>query len=378
MASTQIPKVEDTDLDRDELVEAAEELDLDHESLDDQELFEELGRRLGEIDDDAPDEPEDEAADAGEERADAPSDATADEDTAEEVSDPGGIRQELEGLTRNEVRDRLRDLGLPVAGNKADLIDRLEAARIGAARAGGDVADEATDAAEDAAAKASDTAEDTAEKATDTAEDTAEKATDTAEDTAGTGTDAPDRQAARDAGEYRVENDEREDIAPILDLELGPLALDILGLDVHLNRIHAVLVANPGPKHALLGKLLSGVAKTTDKLGLNSAVGGVTDGVEKVVDALPTPATGADGGDDEDDDERRGVLGRVKDRIAGAGRAARSLAGHTTDAAGSAKDATVDAVTSGGKLQAAKEGKDAVKSVKHAAGAAKDVATGSG
>jgi hypothetical protein len=356
MASTQIPKVEDTDLDRDELVEAAEELDLDHESLDDQELFEELGRRLGEIDDDAPDEPEDEAADAGEERADAPSDATADEDTAEEVSDPGGIRQELEGLTRNEVRDRLRDLGLPVAGNKADLIDRLEAARIGAARAGGDVADEATDAAED----------------------TAEKATDTAEDTAGTGTDAPDRQAARDAGEYRVENDEREDIAPILDLELGPLALDILGLDVHLNRIHGVLVANPGPKHALLGKLLSGVAKTTDKLGLNSAVGGVTDGVEKVVDALPTPATGADGGDDEDDDERRGVLGRVKDRIAGAGRAARSLAGHTTDAAGSAKDATVDAVTSGGKLQAAKEGKDAVKSVKHAAGAAKDVATGSG
>jgi hypothetical protein len=405
MATTQIPRVDDTDLDRDELVEAAEELDIEHESLDDQELFEELGRRLGEIEDDAGSGAEDaEAAaedaeataeDAGEQAQSAASSAAS--TASEAVPDPEELQEELAGRTRDQVRDELRDLGLPVSGTKGELVERLAAARIGAASAGedtgdgvtdeagdaaGEVADEAGDAAGEVANEAGQAAETATEEAGDAADEAgqaAETATEEAGDAASEVT--PDRRAARDEQEYRVENDDRENVAPILDLELGPLALDVLGLDIHLNRVHAVLVANPGPKHALLGKLLSGVAKTTDKLGLNSAVGGVTDGVEKVVDALPSPDTGdsdSDEAEDEDEDDKPGIIGRVGNRIAGAGRAAKNLVGHATDAAGDAKDATVDAATSGGKLQAAKEVKDALGSAKAAGSAAKDMATGSG
>jgi hypothetical protein len=380
MASTEIPRIDDTDLDRDDLVEAAEELDLDHESLGDQELFEELGRRLGEID-------EEPAGDGGEASEQA-------EDVAEEAPNPEQIREELEGRTRDQVRNELRELGLPVSGSKSELIERLAAARIGAAKAAGDASEQASDAAE----KATDQASKTADQATDQASKTAEKVTDQASKTADEATDqasktadetseaaaeaAPDRETARDADEYRVEDDERENISPILDLELGPLALDVLGLDIHLNRVHAVLVANPGPKHAILGKLLSGVAKTTDKLGLSSAVDKVTDGVEKAVDVLPTPDTGQDDGgeeeDQQDEDDGEGILGRIRSRIAGSTRAAKDLVGNATDAAGSAKDATTDAVTSGGNAKAAKETRDAFKSAKKAGGSAKDVVTGSG
>jgi hypothetical protein len=402
MASTEIPRIDDTDLDRDDLVEAAEELDLDHESLGDQELFEELGRRLGEID-------EEPAGDGGEASEQA-------EDVAEEAPNPDQIREELEGRTRDQVRNELRELGLPVSGSKSELIERLAAARIGAAKAAGDASEQASDAAENAtdqasktadqatdqasktAEKATDQASKTADQATDQASKTAEKVTDQASKTADEATDqasktadetseaaaeaAPDRETARDADEYRVEDDERENISPILDLELGPLALDVLGLDIHLNRVHAVLVANPGPKHAVLGKLLSGVAKTTDKLGLSSAVDKVTDGVEKAVDVLPTPDTGQDDGgeeeDQQDEDDGEGILGRIRSRIAGSTRAAKDLVGNATDAAGSAKDATTDAVTSGGNAKAAKETRDAFKSAKKAGGSAKDVVTGSG
>jgi hypothetical protein len=391
MASTEIPRIDDTDLDRDDLVEAAEELDLDHESLGDQELFEELGRRLGEID-------EEPAGDGGEASEQA-------EDVAEEAPNPEQIREELEGRTRDQVRNELRELGLPVSGSKSELIERLAAARIGAAKAAGDASEQASDAAEKATDQASKTADQatdqaskTAEKVTDQASKTADEATDQASETADEATDqaaetadetseaaaeaAPDRETARDADEYRVEDDERENISPILDLELGPLALDVLGLDIHLNRVHAVLVANPGPKHAILGKLLSGVAKTTDKLGLSSAVDKVTDGVEKAVDVLPTPDTGQDDGgeeeDQQDEDDGEGILGRIRSRIAGSTRAAKDLVGNATDAAGSAKDATTDAVTSGGNAKAAKETRDAFKSAKKAGGSAKDVVTGSG
>jgi hypothetical protein len=380
MATTQIPRVDDTDLDRDELVEAAEELDIEHESLDDQELFEELGRRLGEIEDDAgsgAEDAESTAEDVGEQAQSATSGAAS--TASASVPDPEELREELEGRTRDQVRDELRELGLPVSGTKGELVERLAAARIGAASAGRDTAGEVADEAGDTAREGAEEAGDTAEHATEQASDTAEHATEQASDTAAEVT--PDRQAARDEQEYRVENDERENVAPILDLELGPLALDVLGLDIHLNRVHAVLVANPGPKHALLGKLLSGVAKTADMLGINSAVNGVTDGVEKVVDALPTPDTGDNDSDDDEDgdeDDKPGILGRVGNRIAGAGRAAKNLVGHATDAVGDAKDATVDAATSGGKLKAAKEAKDALGGAKDAGRAAKNVATGSG
>ena len=44
----------------------------------------------------------------------------------------------------------------------------------------------------------------------------------------------------------------------ILDLELGPLDLNLLGLEIHLNRIHLVIEANP--QGGLLGQLLCGIA----------------------------------------------------------------------------------------------------------------------
>jgi hypothetical protein len=47
----------------------------------------------------------------------------------------------------------------------------------------------------------------------------------------------------------------------ILDLVLGPLHLDLLGLVVDLNRVHLTITANPAG--GVLGQLLCGVANTT-------------------------------------------------------------------------------------------------------------------
>jgi hypothetical protein len=349
MASTQIPSIEETDLDRDDLVEAAEELDVeDHESLDDQELFLEIGRRMGEIDEDDVPAANDDAPD----------------DEQDAASPAAGAQESIEELTRNEIRDELRELGLPVSGNKSELVQRLEAARAEARQADEDEPDEATDARQTDGDEPD--AADESEEARDADDGQQAEATE-------------DRKQARDRGEYRVEDDPRDDVAPILDLELGPLALDILGLDVHLNRVHAVVVANPGPRHALLGKLLSGVAVLTDKLGVPTATDKVTEGVETVVDALPSPEDPIDGDDqDDEDDEGPGLLRRVGRRAVGAARGVRDLARHGTDAVGNAKDAAVDGVTSGGNLSAAKEAKDAAKSTVKAGSSAKDAATGTG
>jgi hypothetical protein len=46
---------------------------------------------------------------------------------------------------------------------------------------------------------------------------------------------------------------------PILNLTLGPLDLDLLGLVIHLNQIHLTITAVPGPGN-LLGNLLCDVA----------------------------------------------------------------------------------------------------------------------
>jgi hypothetical protein len=45
----------------------------------------------------------------------------------------------------------------------------------------------------------------------------------------------------------------------ILDLVLGPLDLDLLGLVVHLDRVHLNITAEPGPGN-LLGNLLCAIA----------------------------------------------------------------------------------------------------------------------
>lgn len=149
-----VPHVDETEIDREDLIDAAKELGVDeHASLDDQELFVKLARRLGELDE----------------------------------ASRGGPN--------------------------------------GQASAGGDGADERA---------------------------------------------AKEPSAAR-SGE-RIEDRLREHVTPVLDREVGPLALRVLGLEIHLHRVHAVLTANPGPRWALLGKLLSGVAATTGQGRLEDAV----------------------------------------------------------------------------------------------------------
>jgi hypothetical protein len=55
----------------------------------------------------------------------------------------------------------------------------------------------------------------------------------------------------------------------ILDLTLGPLHLDLLGLVVDLNRVHLTITAQTGPGN-LLGNLLCGIANA-----LNGGGGGL-------------------------------------------------------------------------------------------------------
>jgi hypothetical protein len=63
----------------------------------------------------------------------------------------------------------------------------------------------------------------------------------------------------------------------ILDLTLGPLHLDLLGLVVDLNQVHLNITAQPGPGN-LLGNLLCGVAHLLD--------GGSTSGLQSLLDLL--------------------------------------------------------------------------------------------
>jgi hypothetical protein len=80
----------------------------------------------------------------------------------------------------------------------------------------------------------------------------------TDEDTPPTTTD---RSPVREAGEYRFEDDPREGVEPILDLELGPVALDVLGVEIHLRRVHAVLTANPDSRRNVIGKILAQLSR---------------------------------------------------------------------------------------------------------------------
>jgi hypothetical protein len=57
----------------------------------------------------------------------------------------------------------------------------------------------------------------------------------------------------------------------ILDLVLGPLHLDVLGLVVDLNQVHLTITAQPGPGN-LLGNLLCSVAHLLDGSGANTAI----------------------------------------------------------------------------------------------------------
>jgi hypothetical protein len=109
----EIPNVDETGITRDEMEVVADDLGVDPEGLDDQELLEELGVALGELD---PDDLESASASgAGDENDE--DDAVSGEQTA--VGEP------IEGPTRDELREELRERDLPVSGTKEELEERL-------------------------------------------------------------------------------------------------------------------------------------------------------------------------------------------------------------------------------------------------------------
>ena len=61
----------------------------------------------------------------------------------------------------------------------------------------------------------------------------------------------------------------------VLDLVLGPLDLNLLGLNVHLDRVHLNITAVPGAGD-LLGNLLCAVAGLLDGTGIGGLSGILT------------------------------------------------------------------------------------------------------
>lgn len=79
---------------------------------------------------------------------------------------------------------------------------------------------------------------------------------------------------------------------PILHLDLGPLNLDLLGLQVHLNQVMLDVTAVPGPGN-LLGNLLCAVAGLLDGVDLAGVLGRLLQGL---IDALIRLLEGLGGG----------------------------------------------------------------------------------
>jgi hypothetical protein len=143
MPNPEIPDVTETDLTREELEEAAEEVGVYPDGLDDQQLLEQLGVALGEIDEDAvetPDRsndggaPEEGDGEDGEDDDGEDDDGEDDDGEDDDGEDDGGDVQEavgepIDGPTRDELREELRELDLPVSGTKDELAERLEEAK---------------------------------------------------------------------------------------------------------------------------------------------------------------------------------------------------------------------------------------------------------
>jgi hypothetical protein len=70
----------------------------------------------------------------------------------------------------------------------------------------------------------------------------------------------------------------------ILNLVLGPLDLNVLGLEVHLNQVVLDIIAVPGPGN-LLGNLLCAIAGLLDG-GLGGLLGQLIDLLNDILDAL--------------------------------------------------------------------------------------------
>jgi hypothetical protein len=201
------PDISDTDLERADLEEAARDLDIDFDDdVDDQTLLERIGVAMGEIDE-----------------SDLP-DASDDEDQDDEDEGDDGPTAEVED---DEDQDDEQDTGddAPSADADKDTSD-----------------DEDAEDAEDAPTADADQDEDGEDEDED-----------------------EDRSPVHEEGEYRFEADPREGIEPVLDLEMGPLALDVLGVEVHLRRVHAVLTANPNGRRNVVGKLLAGLVRLIDQ-----------------------------------------------------------------------------------------------------------------
>jgi len=72
----------------------------------------------------------------------------------------------------------------------------------------------------------------------------------------------------------------------ILDLTLGPLDLDLLGLVVHLDTVHLNITAEPGPGN-LLGNLLCAVAGLLDGgIGVGGALNQIVHLLNQILGAL--------------------------------------------------------------------------------------------
>jgi hypothetical protein len=85
---------------------------------------------------------------------------------------------------------------------------------------------------------------------------------------------------------------EEPDNCPILDLQLGPLDLDLLGLRVQLNQVDLQITAEPGPGN-LLGNLLCAVVSLLDGVDLSGILG---DLLQQLLDALAELIGGIGGG----------------------------------------------------------------------------------
>jgi hypothetical protein len=204
--SDDVPDVTATELDRADLDEAARELGLeDTDELDDQELFERVGRQLGQIadetrpDDDSEHEKPVDTESGDTESGDTESGDTEAEDADTEAEDADTEAEEADGAT--EPEDAEADTGPDDDTEPDDGEDDVEATTIA------------------------------------------------------------------DAGEYRFEDDPREGVEPVLDLELGPVALDVLGVEVHLKRVHAALTANPNGNRNVIGKLLAKLSQAAAGAG---------------------------------------------------------------------------------------------------------------
>jgi hypothetical protein len=72
----------------------------------------------------------------------------------------------------------------------------------------------------------------------------------------------------------------------VLDLVLGPLHLDLLGLVVDLNQVHLNITAVPGPGN-LLGNLLCSVTHLLDQgSGLNGVINGLLNVLNRILGGL--------------------------------------------------------------------------------------------